>query len=250
MPLKIGSRRGAVIHIVAAAIAVSTVTLVAIDRLPVLVFEVSTQPLSDDEVRATAIRLGLTPEAMAAAGLVAADATEVIDDLRAHLTTNIEALRTADSDARSTQSSHDETLARVKSMRGTAQDRLNLATLRITLATKHADQSSALASALTAAAADLTQSERDALARIRANARWRVPTEYLVRDVSESDWRAFRDALANDRICEDLGRTPHAGCQSLLTTWDAESDVVAAKAAIEAHATGVTTAWNDAIDAE
>src|SRR5262249_37480178 len=105
----------------------------------------------------------------------------------------------------------------------------------------------ALQNAFNAATASLSTAQRTALTNIRANKDWDVPTEFLLVNRPEAQWVLLRSALANERIAAAAGQPASADAQAALNTFRSQTQVAAAKAALDANLAATTTAWNQAL---
>ncbi len=86
--------------------------------------------------------------------------------------------------------------------------------------------------------------QRETLTAIRANAHWKLPTEFLVVERTEAEWVELRAALANERIAARNEEAPNEQRQALLGTARANPAVAAAKTALDANLATVKQSWN------
>ena len=88
---------------------------------------------------------------------------------------------------------------------------------------------------------------RQTVETIHGNNSWRFPTQYLVKDRSQEDWVALRDALAAKRISENYDEPFAQSAQDHLAGVDAEAEIATAKVNLDTYMAAVQTAWNAAV---
>jgi hypothetical protein len=249
-------RWGATVSVLVATIALAGIATIGVMSFPVhhpgkALFT----PATNQELAITLSRLRLNPEPLAAAGLSAQQTTTLVGNLRSHLTSHMDDLRTADTDLGNASSAVDSLTRRVQAGLGSEQDVSDLATARTTLATARGNLSTLLAAALTAAVDGLGEGPVALLSTCRGNLDGvagdtgvgGIPTQYLVSSRTESQWVGLRDALSNVRICTRLGQDPNPDAQSLIAAADAEGPTAAAITDLDANLQSVTAAWNAAV---
>ncbi len=242
------ARAAAAGRAVAVLLALGGMGLVAWTSVPSQRQPAAPDPLSNPELGGTLLRVGLSPEALAAAGFTATDARALVGRARSVLVEDIAGLRAAD-DARATCRRRVDGLERlVRSGLGSNQDLQDLAAARTALASAQTALAAALESARTYALGDgASPAGAAVLDRIRANGRWRFPTKYLCRSATEAEWVRLRDALSIRRQAQSEGGEVPAPTRQLLAAWDADAAVSAAAANLSARQAEVKTAWDAAV---
>ena len=205
-------------------------------------------PRPDPDLVEALLRSGLDADALAAAGVTAdADATEVVDDVKAHLVTGLTDLRDADSDYATQRNLVDSLRRKVRSGLASQEEITQLATAKTDLATATSDRETALDAIFDAGTADLSQSSTDLLETIRGNRHWKLPLEFLTGDRTEQEWVDLRDALADERISANFeGEEVSAGSASLLSTCRAVQCVSTARSNLDTHCGHIQAAWDSA----
>ena len=189
-------------------------------------------------------RVGLGPEALAAAGASAGQTTALVEAARGYLIDHQGDLDLADAAAKRER---DRLERLVRSGTGTGDDVTALAQARVLLANARAQRAAKLGALLDAATAGLSGQRRAALDSFSANAPWKQPIEFLAVDRDQQEWVALREALANERIAAKRQEAPDAGAQALLQQLRADPAVSAARANLDANLLAVTAAWELAV---
>jgi len=142
---------------------------------------------------------------------------------------------------------HDQLERTVQSGLATAQELSQFQASTTMLASATSTRQAALDAAYNAGVANLSGAQQATLAAIKANKSWSLPVKYLVASHTQAQWVALRDALANDKISEQLGETKDATAQSLLASEGAAGAVATASSNLGALKASVTSAWNTAV---
>ncbi|MBI3819766.1 MAG: hypothetical protein HY286_13805 [Planctomycetes bacterium] len=108
-------------------------------------------------------------------------------------------------------------------------------------------RAAAFASIVTAGVANTNNDQKTSLQNIASNQRWGISIEYTAAIATEAQWIALRDALAVKRINTNYGTSVPEAVTTLLSTWNARTDVAAAKTAFDSNLSSVATAWNSAV---
>jgi hypothetical protein len=203
-------------------------------------------PLTNGELGMALVTAGLSPKALAAAGLSESQVTALVGRARTHLTEHIQELRDADQALFSAQASHDALQRRIQSGQGNQADLTNFATAASDLASARTARQSVISDLITASVNGLAAEKTSALATLRANASWELPPQYLVVNHSESDWVALRDAVANDAISARNGNDPDPDAHTLLLQAQADPSVAASSASLQ-NLNALNLAWNQAV---
>jgi hypothetical protein len=199
---------------------------------------------------ATLIRASLDPAALAAAGVLSAGVSPVLQLAADTINANPNALPDADAAYATARESVDRLQALIQSGLSSEQDRTAYQTAVTSLATATSQRQTALDQIFTAAIANLSAGQRTVLVQTRANRAVEFsrdfPTEFLTVDRNQETWVSVRECLANEHIAVKHPETLDQGEQSQLATWRANQTVSTAKNALEANLATVTTAWNTA----
>jgi len=193
------------------------------------------------------IRVGLDPEALAAAGVTSVQVAGVIDAVLASDAAVNGDLAAADADYRSAKGEVDRLTRLVRSGTGSAEDVTALAAARSNLATAEAAQAAAMDALHSAGVAGLSGSVQTALATIRASRDTKLPVEYLAVSGTRDDWLSLRRALQHEKVAGKTGEEVAEEIATQLATFRARAAVAAARANLDARLAAVHTAWEDAL---
>lgn len=192
------------------------------------------------------LRDSLTPQAMAAAGLNSGQVSTVVTAVKNTLGANPTALSAADLACDTARANSDPLTRKVQAGLASAEEVAACSQAKQTLTTAETARTALLDAMFTNAIASLTEGQQGTLTRIRANAAFGLPTEYLGTNRSQADWVTLRDALAVKRIATKLGEALDSTTQQTLTGFDEEATTAAAKASLATLEGTVTAAWNQA----
>lgn len=190
-------------------------------------------------------RTGLTPEAIAAAGLGAAGTVSIGGAAQLAHAGLVTSLRELDHAVGQARNARDAAERKIQSGKASAGEVAAFPGLEQAFASASAARDSAVNGLFASAAAGLSPTQRATLAAIRANAQWKLPTEFLVVDRTEAEWVELRAALANERIAARNGEAPNPQCQALLGAARANPAVAAAKTALNANLASVKQSWDE-----
>jgi len=200
-------------------------------------------PPANTEFAGILLRVGLGAEALAAAGISGEQVAGIGAAARNAL--DLATLRARDEAFIAARQTHDRLLRLVQSGKGTQEDVAARSTASATLTAATNARDGYLASARTAALATVTPEQAARVTKILANQKWGLPTQYLVKDHTEAEWVALRDALSAKRISLVDESEPLAqSAADYLSTADAVSEVATAKVSLESGIAAVQTAWN------
>ncbi len=188
---------------------------------------------------------GLTPDAMAAAGVTAAQTTDAILRIREHLPQLAAQLTTAHNACSAASIEHDRLDRLVRSGAGSQEDAAALAAARTQLQTATAQRDAAAQAFVQSAELD-----DNVVARLAAfrDARGReLPIHYAAADRSDGAWIALRHALASTDIHTRLGEEAPQPARDVILAADADQAVAAALVNLQTNGPAVTQAWNQAI---
>jgi len=202
-------------------------------------------PPVNTEFAGVLLRAGLGADTLAAAGISSQQTTALVAAVQSAY--SAQTLQSRDDAYIAARQNHDRLKRLVQSGKGSAQDLSALRTAETTLATATSDRDGYLAGLRTAALATVSEGQATLVTRINANHYWFLPVQYLVKDRTEPDWVALRDALAVKRISEQDEEEEFAqSARDYLTTADAVSEIATAKVNLDSHIAAVQTAWNTA----
>lgn len=188
---------------------------------------------------------GLTPEALAAAGVDHESATAVVAAAASYLGHSPNALGSAVTHLGAASAEVDRLERLVR--RGAA-----IESAAVTAAREDRDDAQGTLDALLAglrasAMSPLAAGERAALNAIRPNLDRDVPVEYMLAERSEADWTNLRDALANESQAQSGVTEVDHDCSSLLESARDEG-VADAQANLAAHLETVKAAYLSAVE--
>lgn len=176
-------------------------------------------------------RLGLTPEALTAAGL---NTTETRSTLAAAL-----AYQFGPDITSLTKQLNQARQQAVKPPRADQQGQTRVSVTHAELALKQR-----LDHAFDFVTAGLLSDQKRTLGVIRANQSWGLPTKYLVVERTEKDWLKLRGALGTRRSLEKGGRSLPANVSQFLATVESDQAVTVAATRLEASLAATKEAWN------
>jgi hypothetical protein len=189
-------------------------------------------------------RTGLTPEALAAAGLGEASTMSVGGAAQLANTGLVTSLRDLDHAVGQARNARDAAERKIQSGKASPEEVAAFPGLEQAFATASAARDTAVNGLFAAATEGLNSTQRATLTAIRANAHWKLPTEFLVVERTEAEWVELRAALANERIAARNEEAPNQQCQALLGTARANPAVAAAKTALDTNLATVKQSWN------
>lgn len=189
-------------------------------------------------------RTGLTPEALAAAGLGEASTMSVGGATQLANAGLVTSLRDLDHAVGQARNARDAAERKIQSGKASPEEIAAFPGLEQAFATASATRDTAVNGLFAAATEGLNSTQRATLTAIRANAHWKLPTEFLVVERTEAEWVELRAALANERIAARNEEAPNQQCQALLGTARANPAVAAAKTALDANLATVKQSWN------
>lgn len=197
-------------------------------------------------VEVAMLRLGLRPEALAAAGLDGTDVTTAIANLEEELSAAPTALATADANLAAAKREADRLERIVRSGTAPPEDVAALQQARVALANARSQRASHLDDLFTATLADAQSGEQSSLSTMRSNAAsWEIVEAPLLSvSRTQAEWVALREALAAERISARYGEAVPSEVVSLLASERAE--VASAQAAMDANLPAVLQAWQNA----
>jgi len=204
----------------------------------------ATTPSAD--LAPTLLRVGASPEALAASGASTSDTAQCAADLDAWLADHPGEIAAADT-AWATANQAAETIKRkVKSGQATAEEAASLPGLEATRDAAAATRDGLLADAFDAATASLTAAQASTLSTIHANSSWNLAVHFLVVDRTQEDWVSLRNALDEKRIAEKYGESISAESLTVISADLSDSAVATAKVDVDTNLAAIEAAWNAA----
>ncbi len=204
-------------------------------------------PVDTSETSVLLTRAGLTPSALAAAGLSPQQAAAVVADARDYLASNIEIMRSAESNFTADRDEVNRLEHLVRSGQAEGADLQALAAARGRMSASAAARQAAFDAMHNAGAADLTPTQRARLSLMRGNSAWDLPQQYLAVDRNQEDRVLLRAALADTRIAAQLGAPPDPASAQVLLDWNAQPDVANAASALS-NLPAIQAAWSNALN--
>lgn len=203
----------------------------------------------DGDVEVMLLRIGMTPETMAAAGV---DSTTLLAALSAE---------EADlADATSTLSDHDATCAEyrrqvdslrriVRSGNATEEQVAELASAKQSCESAFASRDAFLEGVCGGICEHVSADAMGAIQRICMTKSWKsIPVTYRTKERSEAEWLAIREALSAKKTHEMMGLEVPAEATTLLTSLASETEVSEATADCESCLPGVQGLWDTVFD--
>ncbi len=207
---------------------------------------VSLLPTSQ-ELAVALYRVGLDPDALAAAGVSPGAASGVVSNAIEHLVDNPMTLELADAAWASSRQQCAQLRRQIRAGLATPEQRNTYPAAKIELAQLTAQRRQTLNALFETATADLGNSRRHALTAIRGNRKWSLPIEFLLAERSDAQWVRLRNCLADERVAAKLDRPPDPEAHAALAEMRSHAAVATAKANLDANRDVVTTAWNQAV---
>jgi len=204
-------------------------------------------PTLDANLVTALYRAGLQPENLAAAGVSAESTTTIVGNVKTWLSQNASTLASADSRLGSAVPAKESLWRKVQSGLGSQGDVTALDAAVTEFNAALAGQASTVNAMFDAGTASLSSETKATLVLERTSQlAWSLPMTYLVKDRTQADWVALRDALDNERVSAKLGEDPDQAAQALLATVRADSTIATAKTNLDTKLGAVTAAWEAA----
>jgi hypothetical protein len=206
----------------------------------------SANVLGQDLSRAL-VRVSLTPETLAAAGVSPNQTTGVVSNLQEYLASNLTILHQTDAAVASSESTVAELRRRIQSGKFNESDLQGHAAAVAQAASSTAQRETLLNDMFHAAIAELPHEVQEVISTIRSNVAWQLPTEFLTVSRPEADWVDLKGALANERIAAKLGEEPDGEAQQLLLQARAHPSVSSARALLQENLNAVANSLQSGI---
>jgi hypothetical protein len=201
-------------------------------------------PLVASDTAIAALRAGLGPDALCAAGLTAQQAGPIVTNLEAAAAASPGSLAAADAGYAAAGVTTDVLRRKIESGLASQQEVASYAAEMQSLATATAQRQAAIDALFTAGTQSLPLVVVAKLQRIRANRSWELPLEFAAVDRSQQEWVALREALLNEKTCAKYDDPPDPALVATLAAARAQADVALAKTNLTTNLAAVTIAWN------
>lgn len=190
---------------------------------------------------------GLDPEALAAAGVQAAQVPTFIAEADTVLTNRLDQLILAQQDHAQAQRQVQQLRRAIRA--GVAEEGAvaALATAESNAATAQATLDSIEDELFAVATNHLESNQISLLGTIQSNRRWHLPIQYAVRDRTEPEWVALRNALANVRISNQAGEEPDPASSALVAGENSRPDVAQAAVYLDTRLSAIQAAFNSTV---
>lgn len=190
------------------------------------------------------IEAGISPEALAVAGLTTEQAGQVIETALEEARSREVQLRTALENKHNAQ----RHLTLLRRQSGSSQQDLTAAKELLASATQTYDALISLIKTPAASRLDAAQQRR--FAACHANASREMPLEYGAHSWSDEEAASIAQACRQKTACEARGEELDADCAAVLRQADANSDVAVARQTIETRLESIQAVWDQKIRAD
>jgi hypothetical protein len=205
------------------------------------------QPMAPDEVEGAMLLAGLDAKALTAVGLSQQSIAAFVDDFRSSYTIQAPALVQAEARMAAARVASDALRRKIQSGKASEEDVTAYQAQLQELTSATTARETTLAACCATAEGSLSSTQREQLARIRANQHWQLPTEFLLVDRTEAQWVALRDALANEKIAPRYGDEVSPQHASVLGAARSQQDVALAKSRLDTSLVAVQSTLHTAI---
>jgi hypothetical protein len=247
-------RTGTVVKVGFGAIALGTIVTVLIvpaRTVPVATGATTAESLwlagpTAEEIEEIFRLAGVSPKSIAAGGVRPSDVAGIVEDGLEDLLPSYESIAQAKTGHALVRAQFERLDRLVRGGRATEQERADRDAAAQALSQSRGELDAALESLRAAVVSSLPAGQAGAILSVAAQRGYALPAEYLtvVRDGSE--WVSLRDALADIRIADRLGRSPAPLSVQTVLQADAHPRVAAAKVGLESLAQ-VRAAWDEAL---
>lgn len=189
------------------------------------------------EIAATLTLAGISPESLAAAGVSPLECQGLFDAANAY------ALG-ADRLAILREAIGELNRAKEQVVRPPANIRDIPPDQRVSVAQRQAAVEVLIAQAFDAVTGQLTEGQTARLRSLRANARWSIPTPYLVTERSRAQWLELRSALDARALAERRSAEIDPHSAQVLAAADADAATAAARLDLAANREAIQALWD------
>jgi len=193
------------------------------------------------------LRMGLDPDAFAAAGVSGTGLQSALALEQDLLEGALATLASRDAAYAEAKVTVDALRRKVRRGQASTEEVQQLATAKTVLAAA----TSARDTLLDGLAEDLLENFSDGAAatlrQIRSSQRWKnIPVAYRLETRTQAQWVEIRNALAAERTHEAIGDGVPQEVQTFLSNLDSDEDVSAAATRLDANLSGVQSTWDTA----
>ena len=202
------------------------------------------EPFADASVEVSLLRTGISPEALAAAGVPATSIPTVVADAVECTVTANDQLAPADADHAEARRNCEQLRRRVRSGLATSEE-VTACQAAITAAeSATAARDTLLMSLCSDALAALTPTQRQTVETILSNRGQAVPTEFLTVSRSEAAWKQLKNDLGHERTYTKHGFEHDQTILDRLAATRAEPSVATAKVNLDSTLASVRSYWD------
>ncbi len=242
---------GSVLTVIAAVIALAACVVVGITAFPARVPVMVTKTSLRSEPTTNSLRLalsicGLSPEALAAAGISAEQIPALVARTSDYLAHDGQGLNERAAAVRTLRTAVGKLESKVRSGLASKEEIAGLDSKRAELASAEQAVQSLVTGFTRAGTTGVNGEAVQMLQNFAANRPHELPIEYLAVQRENKNWNELRDALANVRVAAKTGVEPDPRCQKLVEAANAEPSVASAKQGL-ANLKAVEAAWNAAV---
>ena len=195
-------------------------------------------------------RIGLDPTTLTAASASSQQAATIATAALGYVADHGDALDQLIEDSQSARGDVSSLERRIRDGTDEEGDVTALASARIAAASAQEDLDTALAAAFATLTEGLGGTIQGRIQTIHAHRKSGVPVQYRCVTRTEAQWVALRSAWLQSQAALRAGAEPSQATATFLNGCGSDSDVVAAKSALDNNLASVTTAWQNALAAE
>jgi hypothetical protein len=199
----------------------------------------------DGEVEVMLLRVGLSPQVLATAGLASNAVQTVFSAEQQDLEAATAMLASRDAACASAKREVDQLRRKVQSGQASPEEISQLAAAKTELAAATSSRDAFLAGILTGVCENTSAPARASIQSMIASKRWKtIPLPYRVAERTEAEWLQIRDAVAAKRTHEKFGDDVPAEVTQFLASLDADQGVAAAASNSGSCLAGVQALWD------
>lgn len=205
----------------------------------------------DSEIEVLMLRLGMTQEVLAGAGLNGASLQSALAAQQLDLETAVDTLSTHDAAVAEARVTMDALRRKVKSGLATDEEVTALAAAKASFESSTAARETFLQGVCAGFCEQVSSDAASTLETVLASPAWvkKLPVEYRNAERTDEEWLAIRDALASKKTHEQMGFEVPEETTTFLASLNADSTVSSTKTTCEANIAGVQSTW-DAVFSE
>ena len=192
-------------------------------------------------------RSGVSPEAIAAAGVSAQNTASVVTAGANYIVPNFSAIQDAQLEHANAKTAHAALAKLVQSGLASPAQLIQLDEARTRLTNASNAEQAWLAAIYDECVAGLTSQRSGTLTTLKAGRDWSAPIQYKAAVRSQADWVELRRALANVRIANKLGESPDPAATQTIARADANAAVSAARSGLN-NLPLIQIQWDNALN--